>query len=64
MFTETATGWRQTAELKSPNGGDLSGDEFGSSVAVAGTTAVVSAVGGRRAYIFTEKHPAGSGSPR
>ncbi|MGA3354972.1 MAG: hypothetical protein ABSD85_17595 [Acidimicrobiales bacterium] len=33
----------------------MSGDEFGSSVAVSDTTAVVSAVGGHRAYIFTEK---------
>ena len=55
VFTETATGWRQTTELKSSNGGNLSGDEFGSSVAISGTTVVVSAVGAQRAYIFTKK---------
>ena len=41
VFTKTATGWKQAAVLK---GGDsAAGDEFGSSVAVAGTTAVVGA---------------------
>ena len=41
VFTRTASGWKQAAELK---GSDTNpGDNFGSSVAVSGTTAVVSA---------------------
>jgi cell wall-associated NlpC family hydrolase/drug/metabolite transporter superfamily protein YnfA len=56
VFTETTNGWEQTAEL---SGSDtVAGDEFGSSVAVSGTTAVVGADlhAGRlgRAYVFTE----------
>ena len=56
LFTETATGWNQVAELK---GSDTVGhDLFGYSVAVSGTTVVVGAFGtakgAGRAYVFTE----------
>jgi hypothetical protein len=58
VFTKTATGWRQTAELKGSDTASLNG--FGVSVAISGTTAVVSAttyghasvIG--RAYLFTK----------
>jgi hypothetical protein len=55
VFTRTLTGWKQAAELK--GSGTVSGDLFGSSVAISGTTAVVGAeenyksVG--RAYVFS-----------
>jgi hypothetical protein len=43
VFTKTAGGWKQTAEL---GGFDaVAGDAFGLSVAISGTTAIVSAVG-------------------
>jgi hypothetical protein len=56
VFTGTATGWKQTAELK---GADIvAGDQFGASVAISGTTAVVGAPAyaknAGRAYVFTE----------
>ena len=60
LFTRTANGWKQVAELK---GSDTrSGDYFGSSVAVSGTTVVVEAAYGNftgQAYVFTKAHPAG-----
>jgi hypothetical protein len=56
VFTETAPGWRQVAELK---GSDTeTGDYFGSSVAVSGNTIVVGATQGPgeggKAYVFTD----------
>jgi hypothetical protein len=55
VFTKTATGWKQAAELEGSN--TTSGDGFGDSVAISGTTIVVGApyhanVG--RAYVFTK----------
>jgi hypothetical protein len=54
VFTKTATGWTQAAELKGSD--TLAGDDFGGSVAVSGTTAVVGADGYAgatgRAYVF------------
>ncbi|MGA8679070.1 MAG: FG-GAP repeat protein, partial [Acidimicrobiales bacterium] len=54
VFTKTVAGWKQTAEL---TGSDTiaTGDEFGYSIAISGTTAVVSAPnhGAGRAYVFT-----------
>jgi hypothetical protein len=54
VFTETATGWQQTAELKGSD--TVVGDEFGYSVAIFGTTAVVCAWDhanqAGRAYVF------------
>jgi hypothetical protein len=56
VFTETATGWKQLAELKGSD--TIAGDEFGYSVAISGNTAVVGALGhgkdAGRAYVFTE----------
>jgi hypothetical protein len=53
VFTKTAKGWNQVAELK---GSDTAGvDEFGYSVAISGTTAVVGAWGAGRAYVFTKR---------
>ena len=60
LFTETAAGWTQTAEIKGSDtvsGKDLheSGSLFGSSVSIAGTNAVVGAAnpnGGGSAYLF------------
>ena len=56
VFTKTASGWKQVAELK---GSDATpGDGFGVSVAISGATAVVGAVfhakGAGRAYVFTK----------
>ena len=55
VFSRSAKGWKQTAELKGAD--TVSDDEFGSSVAVSGTTAVVGAQyhakGAGRAYVFT-----------
>jgi len=57
MFTKTAAGWKQTAELKDS---DTVRDGFGSSVAVSGTTVVVGAIANApanpdgRAYVFTK----------
>ena len=56
VFTETATGWTQTAELKGTD--TVSYDEFGGSAAISGTTAIVGASGTAkepgRAYVFTK----------
>jgi hypothetical protein len=53
VFTKTATGWKQVAELEGSDTAAL--DDFGSSVAISGTTAVVGADGyGNRAYVFTK----------
>ena len=54
VFTKAATGWQQTAELK---GSDTAAkDDFGGSVALSGSTVVVSASGhadgAGRAYVF------------
>jgi nucleoside-specific outer membrane channel protein Tsx len=59
VFTKTAAGWKQAAELK---GSDSVGDYFGFSVAISGTTAVVGAwhygtgedYDAGRAYVFTK----------
>jgi hypothetical protein len=54
VFTETATGWKQPAELKGSD--TIAGDFFGSSVAISANTAVVGASGhgnsAGRAYVF------------
>jgi hypothetical protein len=57
VFTKTAVGWRQVAELTSSD--SVAGDGFGSSVAISGTTAVVGALPGGdsiggRAHVFTK----------
>ena len=52
VFTQTAPGWKQAAELKGSD--SAAGDYFGYSVAVSGTTAVVGAPGLARAYVFTK----------
>jgi nucleoside-specific outer membrane channel protein Tsx len=56
VFTESATGWKQVAEL---TGSDtVSGDGFGVSVAVSGAIVVIGASGysknAGRAYVFIE----------
>ncbi len=55
LFTGTATGWHQTAELASASN-TVSGNEFGYSVAISGSTVVVGAKdqesGAGRAYLF------------
>jgi hypothetical protein len=55
LFTRSATGWRQSAELAS-DAGTTAGDEFGYSVAVSGDTIAVGArgqdSGAGRAYLF------------
>jgi hypothetical protein len=56
VFTKTSIGWKQAAELKSSD--TVVGDEFGFSVAISGTTAIVGALGhagGGRAYVFTKR---------
>ena len=54
VFTKTASGWKQAAELKGSD--TVAGDDFGDSVAISGTTAVVGADGhakaAGRAYVF------------
>ena len=56
VFTKTATGWIQAAELT--GSGTVTEDGFGTSVAVSGTTVVVGAEGyakgAGRAYVFTK----------
>ena len=55
VFTKTASGWHQTAELAGNGtgpGSNTCGDCFGSSVAVSGNTVVVG--GNARAYMFTK----------
>jgi hypothetical protein len=55
VFTETGNSWKQVAELKGFD--TVVGDNFGSSVAVSGSTAVVGAFDhakkAGRAYVFT-----------
>jgi nucleoside-specific outer membrane channel protein Tsx len=54
VFTKTASRWTQAAELKGSD--TVASDEFGSSVAISGTTAIVGAAGhadtAGRAYVF------------
>ncbi len=53
LFTKTAAGWKQAAELKGSD--TAAGDEFGSAVAISGATAVVGAPGhanAGRTYVF------------
>ena len=54
VFTSTAAGWHEAAELKGSD--TVAGDYFGYAVAISGTTVVVSAPGfaknAGRAYIF------------
>ena len=59
VFTETATGWKQVAELNHSD--SVTGSGFGASVAISGETIVVGAPGGYgvpqeagQAYVFTE----------
>ena len=56
VFTKSAARWRQTAELKGSD--TVAGDQFGSSVAISGTTAVVGALAqanrAGRAYVFSK----------
>lgn len=64
VFTKTAAGWKQTAVLKEQDPVSGGNDEFGTSVAVSGTTIVVGAPGHQHgngfgeAYVFA-KTPAG-----
>ena len=55
VFTETATGWKQTAELKGSD--TVAADWFGISAAISGKTAIVGAIdhanNAGRAYVFT-----------
>ncbi|MFZ2057165.1 MAG: FG-GAP repeat protein [Acidimicrobiales bacterium] len=57
VFTRTAAGWTQAAELKGSD--TVTDDNFGVSVATSGTTAVVGAPGhasfAGRAYVFTNQ---------
>ena len=54
VFAKTASGWRQTAELKGSD--TVAGDFFGYAVAISGTTVVVGAPGytknAGRVYVF------------
>ncbi len=54
VFTKTSKGWRQTAELEGSD--SLPNDDFGTSVAVSGSTVVAGADmhGPGRAYLFSE----------
>jgi hypothetical protein len=53
VFTETATGWTQTAELEGSD--SVINDEFGAAVAISGDIIVVGALGGDgNAYVFTK----------
>ncbi len=56
-FTRAARGWKQFAELKGSDTvgftGTFAGDQFGTSVAISGTTVVVGADNANRAYVFT-----------
>jgi hypothetical protein len=61
VFTDAHGAWTQTAELV--GSGTVSGDDFGCSVAVSGSTVVVGAPGSPvapagRAYVFTDAHGA------
>ncbi len=57
VFTKTAAGWKQVAELKGSD--TVTNDNFGYSVATSGTMAVVGAPGhasfAGRAYVFTKQ---------
>jgi nucleoside-specific outer membrane channel protein Tsx len=57
VFTRTGSAWKQVAELKGSD--TVTGDDFGWSVAVSGTTVVVGAVAhakyAGRAYVFAER---------
>jgi hypothetical protein len=57
VFTEAGSAWRQSAILKGSN--TVGGDQFGSAVALSGTTAVLAATAragaAGRAYVFTKK---------
>ncbi len=57
LFTRAAGGWKQTAELRGADTvgfeGNFAGDQFGTSVAISGTTVVVGTGNGDRAYLFT-----------
>ena len=54
VHQDRRTGWKQAAELKGSD--TVAGDDFGYSVAISGTTAVVGADGhareAGRAYVF------------
>lgn len=56
VFSKTTSGWKQAAELKGSD--TVAGDNFGTSVAISGTTAVVGAwghaSGAGRAYVFSK----------
>ncbi len=56
VFTKTAAGWTQVAEFRGSD--TVAGDEFGHSVAISGSTAVVGAgqhaKDAGRAYVFTK----------
>jgi hypothetical protein len=56
VFSKTASGWQQTAELKGSS--TIKKDQFGTSVAVSGTTAIVGADsyahGAGAAYVFAK----------
>ena len=56
VFTETATGWQQTAELQGFN--TTPGDQFGSDVGISGSTIVVGAADSEglrgTAYVFAK----------
>jgi hypothetical protein len=56
VFTNTASGWKQAAELKGSD--TVAGDGFGASVAISGTTAIVGAPvyskAAGRAYVFAK----------
>jgi hypothetical protein len=56
VYTKAATGWKQTAELKGSN--TAGGDNFGTSVAISGTTIVVGAYSHANtagaAYVFAK----------
>ena len=57
VFSEKGSTWKQSALLKGSN--TAAGDQFGSAVALSGTTAVVAATSragaAGRAYVFTKK---------
>jgi len=57
VFNKTASGWEQVAELDASN--TVAGDDFGDSVAISGSTAIVGADEAAyhdagRAYVFTK----------
>ena len=56
VFTKTASGWKQTAELKGSD--TVASDHFGYSVAISGASAVIGAPyhgnDAGRTYVFTK----------